>query len=138
MTDLKKLAEMASPGPWQQYEDVPDTVAAATQQFEVKCPFSLHGKYLTARLTVNGGFHRVEDAAYIAAAHPQKILELLQEVETLRGQVTHTRQEALEEAAKVCDELEAQRKPYSYEPNPYDCAKAIRALQHTGEVPDNG
>lgn len=73
MTDLKKLAESATPGPWQQYDDEPHTVAAATELFRVRNPFSKRGKYLTARLTVSGGFHREEDAAYIAAAHPTTV-----------------------------------------------------------------
>lgn len=46
------------------------------------------------------------------------------------------RQEALEEAAKVCDEMPKtiKRGRVIDSTSPKDCAKAIRALQHTGET----
>jgi hypothetical protein len=79
---------------------------------------------------------------------------LQKEVETLRTQAAKARQEALEEAAKVCARIrhnnnliwrgttiaDPDHEMAKYRSDGADaCEYAIRALQqHTGEVPDNG
>lgn len=120
MTDLKKLAEAATPGPWKWW-------TSNSWKRLKRDHYGNHENVLEPIVCSDKHPDLIildVDMEYIAAANPQKILELLQEVETLRAdredarttfnrlldelrdlkiQITRTRQETLEEAAKVCE-----------------------------------
>lgn len=108
MTDhvtLRRLAEAATPGPW--HDKTHCTVNSGAPLFEVVADTEMdHAR-------------TVENASYIAAAHPAAILALLDEVERLRVTqadalhvaysqgVADGRDVERERCAKVCDELDS-------------------------------
>lgn len=74
---LEKLADAATPGPWSVYEDCAFMVAVDTERFTTKGTL---GNYETANICkVDGSpmFQREEDAAFIAAANPQTVKQLI-------------------------------------------------------------
>ena len=139
MSDLKKLAEVT----------------------KLPCPFCDENKRLRNEAVFNTNGNR--RFVYCAACNtngpwstPERSAEeqwnqrvLLQEVETLRAQAAKVRQEALEEAAKVCDKHaieygainldvtdEHRKKDYAAQVALESASAVIRALkQHAGEVP---
>lgn len=100
-TDLKKLAEEATPGPWENRDGF---VRAPDQGSELRGDgFTLSTSCAwVAECTRGEAFYNGEaNAEYIAAANPKKILELLQEVETLRAD----REDARTTFNRLLDEL---------------------------------
>lgn len=97
--ELRKLAEAATPGPW---------TADRCADWHHPAPhvLTLHPDWAHARqriidlrigddnqigdLHCTSGKYEIEcqNAAYIAAAHPQAVLALLDEIDVLRGQAT--------------------------------------------------
>lgn len=80
--ELKRLAEAATPGPWNKhYEGGGDHVVMRGECEVAVCsgpsPFSDTDDYENT----------AENAAYIAAVNPQAILALIEEIEDLRRQV---------------------------------------------------
>lgn len=99
-TELRRLADAATPGPW--HDKMHCTVNSGAPHFEVVADTEMdHG-----RMT--------ENAAYIAAAHPAAVLALLDEVERLRSQLAHWKTFAIhaegERAAwkKTAQEIDAE------------------------------
>jgi hypothetical protein len=82
MSDLRRLAEQATPGPWvlstDHGEDSAEVVCMAPGDHD-------HLKDVTARSGRDGGTSRlVDDCAFIAACDPQTILTLLDERDRYR------------------------------------------------------
>jgi len=71
--DLRQLAEAATPGPWTQYQ-------SGLPEYNNVCFGIEKGEAL-----ICGAAETEADAAYIAAAHPQAILALLDERDALRA-----------------------------------------------------
>ena len=70
MDNLRKLAEAATPGPWHCHKGA---VGASDHDYS--------GQQVEIHIADSG----TRDAAYIAAANPQAILDLLDEIETLKS-----------------------------------------------------
>ena len=79
---LEELAKAATPGPWKQHL-VDDTTVICPQR-DICCTFAEGG--LNDDVDFSSDTEQREaDAAFIAAANPATILELLAEIERLRG-----------------------------------------------------
>lgn len=91
LVKLEELAKAATPGPWKQHL-VDDTTVICPQR-EICCTFAEGG--LNDDLDFNSDTEQFEaDAAFIAAANPAAILELLAEIERLREALTPFAKEA--------------------------------------------
>lgn len=105
LADLKKKAEKATPGPW-------DICAATAAKNSFKS-ILIHGNEQIAIVKTPRGLNRhgstkdirERDATYIAAANPQVVLALVEEIEDLRS-----RQKAQGVACCECQEVEAELK----------------------------
>lgn len=88
-TDLRKLAEAATPGPWKHYYARAlrggfDGNPVNEVQSDEHCPIVNWGGFDDSDRTNKG--HKA-NAAFIAAANPTAVLALLDEIETLRAKV---------------------------------------------------
>ncbi len=80
-TDLQRLAERATPGPW--WSDVTNGAGGAVCRSEEVCA---HGHFNICRRTSDmPHVDWVRNAHYIAAASPDRILSLLDELRCLRA-----------------------------------------------------
>jgi Ead/Ea22-like protein len=81
-TELRKLAEAATPGPWQVINGhYPGFREIEGPSFRVSIVMS------ATNLTFSDGTQRETDAAFIAAANPQTILELLDKIDQLQAEI---------------------------------------------------
>jgi hypothetical protein len=84
MTDLRKAAEAATPGPWKTHLIDDTTIVSDRVDVATTCDSS----NVERSDSYNNDFERMEaDAAYIAAANPQAILALLDERDALTARV---------------------------------------------------
>lgn len=85
ITELKALAEKATPGPWEWDGDV------STYDPENEAPWLLQSPWrdINSKVILQGTIKasQKEDAAYIAAANPAAILELIAQLEEARAQM---------------------------------------------------
>lgn len=90
MTDeLRKAAEAATPGPWQQHL-VDDTTVTSTT-LDVCCTFPDGGRNDDVDFAAPVEQHEA-NAAYIAAANPKAILELLDRIAALEAENARLRE----------------------------------------------
>jgi Ead/Ea22-like protein len=79
-TELRRLAEAATPGPWQVINGhYPGFREIEGPSFQVSIVMS------ATNLTFSDGTQRETDAGFIAAANPQTILELLDKIDQLQA-----------------------------------------------------
>ena len=112
MTDLRKAAEAATPGPWDVWaEKCPDPVDAKIELAEQvdKCEQFVGELYLLnaagkCPATTGCGPTSKANATFIAAANPQAVLSLLDERDALTARVAalEAENEKLREALKPC------------------------------------
>lgn len=130
--DLKKLAEAATQGEWSLSVLEPFYLIRGD---EAAYPLAAFAEW-DEQGYVRHVFRNAEaNSAYIAAAHPQKILELLQEVETLREQleITHVLVPREPTMGMWDDFCGAHEKPTSFEGFPI-AYKAMLAALEDGET----
>lgn len=113
-TELRKLAEAATNGPWQWDGDV------CNYDPEQEAPWLVSGDIYPAVLSGQIKCSRPDDAAYIAAANPTKVIELLDTIEAQAKQIANL---DMDYYAK-CKELELAHESY---------VKQIEALQADAE-----
>lgn len=85
--ELRKLAEAATPGPWEIAERNRSKCFSveASPSMKIVCTY---GDSLAAQ----------QDSAYIAAANPKTVLELLDEIAELEGEIESLHQDAAGES----------------------------------------
>ena len=96
---LRELAEAATPGPWENRPGIDppgDIIAPGLGEYGPK-PFITHV----------GSWGRSADAAFIAAANPQTVLALLDEIERLRARLKTHEREFREHDANMRSQLAA-------------------------------
>lgn len=101
ITELKELAEKATPGPWfvvgQPWNPKADFIVAGSEDPHV-------GQYVADTEDFDGEGRNVqENAAYIAAANPAAILELIAKLEEAQAQMERQKDEWLSWEAKRRD-----------------------------------
>jgi TRAP-type mannitol/chloroaromatic compound transport system substrate-binding protein len=128
MTDLRKAAEAATPGPWKTHLIDDTTIVSDRVDVATTCDSS----NVERSDSYNNDFERMEaDAAYIAAANPQAILALLDERDALTARVAALEAEnkKLRETLKPFAE-EAQK----YKPDEHDKDTAWDSLPTIGDL----
>jgi hypothetical protein len=73
---LEKLAKAATPGPWA-YEEISEPGFRAPADYEAKDFAITDENRMCPAIVWEHGDHGKNDAAYIAAAHPQTVLDLI-------------------------------------------------------------
>lgn len=103
ITELKELAAKATPGPWfvvgQPWNPKADFIVAGSEDPHV-------GQYVADTEDFDGEGRNVqENAAYIAAANPAEILELIAQLEDAQGEIRALRatEAGLRERVKVLE-----------------------------------
>lgn len=139
MTDLRKAAEAATPGPWDVWaEKCPDPVDAKIELAEQvdKCEQFVGELYLLnaagkCPATTGCGPTSKANATFIAAANPQAVLSLLDERDALTARVAALEAEnkKLRETLKPFAE-EAQK----YKPDEHDKDTAWDSLPTIGDL----
>ncbi len=112
VAELRRLAENATPGPWDYYRPHPNY-----QAYEVDRVMS--GGYLGEAVAVAEGVHAEMNAAFITAANPAAVLGLLDEADALRAELAHMR-EARDNARTEVERLTAR-------------AERVRALHYAAD-----
>ena len=84
VAELRRLAENATPGPWDYYRPHPNYRAYAVDRV-------MPGGYLGEDVATTGGVYAEENGAYIAAANPAVVLALLDERDALAAKVERVR-----------------------------------------------
>ena len=82
VAELRRLAEAATPGPWDYYRPHPNYRAYAVDQV-------MPGGYLGEAVATTEDVYAEKNAAFIAAANPAVVLGLLAEADALRAELAH-------------------------------------------------
>ena len=95
--ELRKLAEAATPGPWDlgtkpEGKYTSGTIKKNGVEIAVTWPADWNDDYDTGSLPYK------ENAAFIAAANPKTVLELLDEIAELEGEIESLHQDAAGES----------------------------------------
>ena len=88
MTDreeLRKLAEAATPGPWDCYRPHPNYRAYSVDRV-------MPGGYLGEDVATTGDVHAEKNGAYIAAANPAAVLDLLDQLNAAESKLAAVRE----------------------------------------------
>lgn len=95
MTDrekLRKLAEAATPGPWDYYRPHPNYRAYAVDRV-------MPGGHLGEDVATTGDVYAEENGAYIAAANPTAVLDLLDQLDAAEAKLAAVRARRDDEVA---------------------------------------
>ena len=84
VAELRRLAEAATPGPWDYYRPHPNYRAYAVDRV-------MPGGHLGEDVATTGDVYAEENGAYIAAANPAVVLALLDERDALAAKVERVR-----------------------------------------------
>ena len=82
VAELRRLAEAATPGPWDCYRPHPNYRAYAVDRV-------MPGGHLGEDVATTGDVYAEENGAYIAAANPAAVLALLDDADALRAELAH-------------------------------------------------
>ena len=82
VAELRRLAENATPGPWDYYRPHPNYRAYAVDQV-------MPGGYLGEAVATTEDVYAEKNAAFIAAANPAVVLGLLDATDALRAELAH-------------------------------------------------
>ena len=122
ITELKELAEKATPGPWEWDGDASNYDPENEAPWLAQAPWTSRDSKNVLMGTIKAV--RAEDAAYIAAANPAAILELIAKLEEAQAQMERQKDEWLSWEAKRRDLEKAAAKLE-------DAQGEIRALRAT-------
>lgn len=109
ITELKELAEKATPGPWEWDGDVSNYDPENEAPWLAQAPWTSRDSKNVLMGTIKAV--RAEDAAYIAAANPAEILELIANLEDAQGEIRALRateaglRESLAELVEAADSM---------------------------------
>lgn len=113
ITELKELAEKATPGPLEWDGDVSNYDPENEAPWLAQAPWTSRDSKNVLMGTIKAV--RAEDAAYIAAANPAEILELIAKLEDAQGEIRALRatEAGLRERVKELEEVAAAMLPFA-------------------------
>lgn len=92
LTALRALAEKATPGPWEAFEDSDEHLAGCPPTMEWLVTATDPGEEFYEEIINWGNRGRREDAEFIAAANPSVVLALLDRLERAEAAIKRTRE----------------------------------------------